>query len=175
MLSVHVSEVDVRKNQIDPTVDLPPGRFIKLAVKDAGHGIPAEVRDNVFDPFFTTKKRGQGTGMGLSVTHGIVKRLGGQIDFSVDTLVAKIIEVKADLPAVLMAEVESEKMLEKLESIGINGIVTNLQWAVNKAVIPPPFRFCSPGSAVSRCRQADDGKGPPELVQPWRLFSVISL
>ena len=81
LLSVRVSEVRLEKNQISADVDLIPGRFVKLMVEDTGYGIPAENRDNVFIPFFTTKKRGEGTGMGLSVTHGIVKRYGGKIDF----------------------------------------------------------------------------------------------
>ena len=81
VLSVRVSEVQLEKNQISAEDDLSPGRFLKLTVEDSGHGIPTEIRNNVFNPFFTTKKRGEGTGMGLSVTHGIVKRHGGQIDF----------------------------------------------------------------------------------------------
>lgn len=81
LLSVDVSEVQLEESQISADIELNPGRFIKLTVEDTGHGIPAEVRDKVFNPFFTTKKRSEGTGMGLSVTHGIVKRHGGQIDF----------------------------------------------------------------------------------------------
>ena len=81
ILKIGVSEVQLDSNQIGVDDDLIPGKYIKLTVEDTGHGIPTEVRDNVFNPFFTTKKRGEGTGMGLSVTHGIVKRYGGQIDF----------------------------------------------------------------------------------------------
>ena len=81
LLSVGITEVQLEKHQIRADFDLEPGKFIKLTVEDTGRGIPIEVRDKVFNPFFTTKKRGEGTGMGLSVTHGIVKRHGGQIDF----------------------------------------------------------------------------------------------
>jgi len=59
--------------------DLSPGEYLELSVQDNGHGIPPELIDRVFDPFFTTKSVGKGSGMGLSVVHGIVKRLGGTI------------------------------------------------------------------------------------------------
>lgn len=56
-----------------------PGRFVKLTVKDNGHGIAPEIRDRVFDPFFTTKKQGEGTGLGLSVVHGVVASHEGSV------------------------------------------------------------------------------------------------
>ncbi len=59
--------------------DLLPGEYVKICVKDTGHGIDPDVQKRIFDPFFTTKPPGQGTGMGLSVVHGIVKDHGGQI------------------------------------------------------------------------------------------------
>ena len=81
VLSVRVSEVQLEKDQIGADDDMLPGSFIELTVEDSGHGIPTEIQNNIFNPFFTTKKRGEGTGMGLSVTHGIVKQNGGRIDF----------------------------------------------------------------------------------------------
>jgi PAS domain S-box-containing protein len=57
------------------------GDRINIRFEDTGHGIRKEDRDKIFDPFFTTRKVGEGTGLGLSVCHGIVIKYGGEITF----------------------------------------------------------------------------------------------
>ncbi len=61
------------------TPDMLPGVYACLTVGDTGRGIDKNITEKIFDPFFTTKQKGKGTGMGLSVVHGIVKSMGGAV------------------------------------------------------------------------------------------------
>ena len=58
---------------------LSPGPYVRLRTRDTGEGVEPKIMDRIFDPYYTTKEVGKGTGMGLSVIHGIVKRHGGGI------------------------------------------------------------------------------------------------
>jgi PAS domain S-box-containing protein len=59
--------------------DLKPGKYLLLTVRDTGHGMDQPTLDRIFDPYFTTKDIGKGSGLGLSVVHGIIKRHEGTI------------------------------------------------------------------------------------------------
>jgi signal transduction histidine kinase/ActR/RegA family two-component response regulator len=80
VLTVNLSNAELDSEFISNHPDLKPGPYINLTVTDTGQGMPSAVLEKIFDPFFTTKEKGEGTGMGLSVVHGIVHGHGGVIN-----------------------------------------------------------------------------------------------
>ena len=79
-IQIDLSEINLPENQKDSTQPKPSQSLIDLQISDDGCGIPEEIIDKIFDPYFTTKKQGEGSGMGLSVVHGIITSFGGTIE-----------------------------------------------------------------------------------------------
>ncbi len=84
-----INLVQIVLDEIDPNngLDLEPGIYQCLKVRDTGYGIPHDVMEKIFDPYFTTKSHEEGTGLGLSILYGIVKSYGG--DIQVDSATGK--------------------------------------------------------------------------------------
>jgi PAS domain S-box-containing protein len=81
VLRVDLKSVTIDSENVNQK-DLQPGRYLRLTISDTGQGMEPSVVERIFEPYFTTKKPGEGTGLGLSVVHGIVKSHGGDIQVS---------------------------------------------------------------------------------------------
>lgn len=87
ILEVNVEMTTIEAGEIKNFVDLTPGKYLKMTVRDTGPGIAEKITNRIFDPYFTTKEMGKGSGMGLSIVHGIVQNHNGAI--SVDSKLGK--------------------------------------------------------------------------------------
>lgn len=97
-------------------LELYSGDYVVINIEDNGQGIAENILDRIFEPFYTSKKLGEGTGMGLSVVHGIVHKLGGHI--VVNSTVGKGTHFKILLPV-------SD---EKIETKNIEGLNDNKKY-----------------------------------------------
>ena len=81
-LNISLRRVEIDGYNDRDLLDLPPGPYHLIAVADNGVGMEPDIVERIFDPFFTTKNPGEGTGLGLAVVNGILKRCGGEITVS---------------------------------------------------------------------------------------------
>jgi PAS domain S-box-containing protein len=116
MLEVALSDTTLTRENIQPPDSLKPGVYVQLKVKDSGHGIDPKIIDLIFDPFFTTKGLGEGTGLGLSVVHGIVKSHGGTI--KVESTVGEGTVFTVLIPAMQAADEEKKEKIAPAISLG---------------------------------------------------------
>ena len=78
-LIIETSNVVLDDSYASLNIEVTAGPYVLIAVTDSGHGIPADILNNVFEPFFTTKDVGKGSGLGLSMVYGFVKQSNGHI------------------------------------------------------------------------------------------------
>ncbi len=106
-----VSLKEIESNEINvKTADMRSGRYACLTVSDTGIGMKKTITEKIFDPFFTTKEKGKGTGMGLSVVHGIVAHMKGVIQ--VDSRFGKGTQFNVYLPIERRVSEKKRKQFE---------------------------------------------------------------
>lgn len=111
-LGIRIVDYHVEIENIVP--GLRNGPYILISITDSGKGMPPEILERIFEPFFTTKKRGHGTGLGLSVVHGIVTGHGGII--TVDSQPGKGATFNVYLPKTEIETKETAKRIQKLKT-----------------------------------------------------------
>lgn len=79
ILSLELDDIDIEPDTPVKELDLIPGSYIKLEIRDTGHGMAPALMERIFEPYFTTKEPEKGTGLGLAIVHGIVKKMNGDI------------------------------------------------------------------------------------------------
>ena len=79
ILEITLNDCELSQDDLKDAPEVLPGSFVVLSVSDTGSGIDPDIWGKIFDPYFTTKRVGKGTGMGLSIVHGIVASYGGFI------------------------------------------------------------------------------------------------
>ncbi len=79
VLGVRLEKTTIADNRQGPSAELAPGNYVVIEVSDTGCGMDQKIIPHIFEPYFSTKAEGEGTGLGLSVVHGIVKSYQGHI------------------------------------------------------------------------------------------------
>ena len=79
VLSIETAARGHRRRESRKSLSLAPGSYVRLTVRDTGHGMDEETQQHIFEPFFTTKETGKGTGLGLSTVYGTIEQNGGRI------------------------------------------------------------------------------------------------
>ncbi len=109
VLNISLQSIELTEKDFEKKIHLEPGSYLILEIADTGIGMTKDVQDRIFEPYFTTKGKGEGTGLGMAVVHGIVTRLQGDIsvyseqgqgtsfEIYLPTVEAQVEEIQEDL------------------------------------------------------------------------------
>ena len=111
-LEVRLDAVNVDQKSAEKIPHLKKGEYIRLIISDTGYGMDLKTKERIFEPFFTRKEVGSGSGLGLSVVHGIINNYGGAI--TVDSIVGKGTTFTIYLPKHGVSTISPDKLDRKL-------------------------------------------------------------
>ena len=114
ILEITLTDLELTEQDFLKQPELIPGTYLKLSVKDSGHGMDPQTVQKAFDPYFTTKEKEVGTGMGLAVVQGIVKNHSGTIRVESEPGKGTVIDV-------LFPRIEATVLPEDEKVVGILG------------------------------------------------------
>ncbi|MDH3675847.1 MAG: PAS domain S-box protein, partial [Anaerolineae bacterium] len=105
-ITITTANVFLDDDDVQERAEIVPGQYVRLAVHDNGTGMTEEVKSHIFEPFFTTKDVGEGTGLGLATSFGIIKQSQGHIEVesgsglgtTVEVFLPQVEEVGSGLP-----------------------------------------------------------------------------
>jgi len=114
-------ELILKESSPEPKLKLSHEKYCCMIVRDTGMGIPAEIINHIYDPYFTTKDQGKGSGLGLSVVHGIIKSYKGEID--IQSQQGKGTTVRMFFPTIPEADIKETVPDEKSGHTGNENIL----------------------------------------------------
>jgi len=120
-ISIRTHDIDISTEEFNSAFECALGPYIKIEVQDDGKGMDEETRNRAFDPFFTTKDIGEGTGLGLSMVHGVVENHGGVV--TIDSVLGEGTTISIHLPATTSESSEEEIVEEQSETIASGKIL----------------------------------------------------
>ena len=114
LLTIETRNCELDQAYCDITPGIVPGKYVQLSVSDTGNGLSSDVQEHIFEPFFTTKSQGGGTGLGLAMVYGFVKRSAGCIKVYSESGIGTTFHIF--LPAVTKQVQVNEKIGDNLDT-----------------------------------------------------------
>jgi PAS domain S-box-containing protein len=115
LLTIETCNCELDQAYCDVNPGIVPGKYVQLAVSDTGTGLTSDVQEHIFEPFYTTKPQGQGTGLGLAMVYGFVKRSAGCIKVYSETGIGTTFRIF--LPAVTKEGQNNKSISKNLDAL----------------------------------------------------------
>ena len=135
VLGVLLNDVTISENDRDSGLNIASGNYLLLEVSDTGHGMSKEILEKIFEPYFTTKSIGDGTGLGLAVTHGIIESHNGLINVYSEPGAGTVFRVYFPVVEEIIAGVKGESQFGLLRGDGEHLMVVDDEERLLEALV----------------------------------------